>query len=455
MVGRGSKGPGLLAGGVAAAATIREERATGSAEWLPTPQRPAESAVSDHGKRSLRIALLGQFGVGNFGNDGSLEAMIRTLSRICPKAELTVICTEPKVVAETFGINTIKLTRRGIKQPWLDRANRLLGRLPYKLYGPVRAFRKLACFDIVVLPGTGAFDDFGDTPFGMPYVFFKWLAMARLRGCAIAFVSIGAGPAYHYLSRLFFSGASRCATYRSFRDAISRDFVSSLGVDTSADEVFPDLAFSLPVPPPLARYPGAPLIVGLGVMNYRGRTGEGQRIYEAYIAKLAEFVELVLGRGFAVRLMLGQDNDHVAVVDLMARLRPKLSEAELARVLYEPASSLHHVMAQMQATDVIVATRFHNVVCALRVGIPVISLGYLEKHDVLAADMGLADYCADVEQFQVEWLISRLEGLLEERDARAAQVRATVARYLAELSEQETILLEQVLHLPERKRGLA
>lgn len=455
MGGKDSKGRGVVDGAAAGTAmceNLSEKRAAGNAEWPPTPRRRPGKALSDHGKRPPRIALLGQFGVGNFGNDGSLEAMIRTLARICPEAELTVICTEPEVVAETFGVKTIKLTRPDIALPWLERANRLLGRLPYKLYGPVRAFRKLAGFDIVVLPGTGAFDDFGDTPFGMPYVFFKWMAMARLRGCAVAFVSIGAGPAYHRLSRSFFSGASRCATYRSFRDGISRDFVSSLGVDTGCDQVFPDLAFGLPVAPPLKRDATAPLTVGLGVMNYRGRTGEGTQIYDGYIAKLARFAEYALGRGFAVRLMLGQDNDHVAVVDLTARLRLSLSEAQLARVLYEPSSSLHDVMAQMQATDVIVATRFHNVVCALRVGMPLISLGYLEKHDVLAADVGLADYCTDVEQFEVEWLISRLERLLEEREARAAQVRATVERYLDELSAQETMLVERVLHRPEQKR---
>lgn len=457
MGGKDSKGPSVF-GGEAAGTTMRENlsenRATGNAEWSPTPRRRAASAVSDHGKRPPRVALVGQFGVGNFGNDGSAEAMMQAIWRMCPKAELTVACTNPDVVAQALGVNTVKLTRPDIASPWLDLANRLLGRLPYKLYGPIRVFRLLRGFDAVVLPGTGAFDDFCDTPFGMPYVFLKWMAMARLRGCAVAFVSIGAGPAYHRLSRTFFSGASRCATYRSFRDGISRDFVSSLGVDTGGDEVFPDLAFSLPVPPPLVRDPAAPLIVGLGVMNYRGRRGDGQRIYETYIAKLAWFVELVLGRGLAVRLMLGQDDDEVAVADIMACLQQTMSDTQLARMFYDPSASLHDVMAQIQATDVMVATRFHNVVCALRVGMPVISLGYLEKHDVLAADMGLADYCTDVEQFEVEWLVSRLERLIDELDERARQVRETVERYIGELSEQEAIFRDLVLQLPGRKGEL-
>ncbi|MER9190910.1 polysaccharide pyruvyl transferase family protein [Mesorhizobium australicum] len=396
------------------------------------------------GKRPIRIALIGQFGVGNFGNDGSLEAMIDTLRRICPEAELAVICTSPEHVKKVFAVEAIKLTRPDIKVRWLDRANRTLGRAPYKILGPIRAFLKLRGFHAVVLPGTGAFDDFGDTPFGMPYLFLKWLVMARLRGCVVAFASIGAGPAYHPLSRVFFGWAARCASYRSFRDGISRDFIRSLGVNVASDRTFPDLAFGLPVPP-VERGIAAATVVGVGVMNYRGRSGGDESIYNAYICKLGEFVARIVMRGFAVRLILGQDNDEVAVIDVIEQLRGLLSHAELARVVYTRSASLHDVMAQMQTTDVVVATRFHNVVCALRVGLPVISLGYLEKHDALAADTGLSAFCTSVESFSVEWLESRLDALLAEKELRARQVRETVSRYRQQLEVQAALLQTQVL----------
>jgi polysaccharide pyruvyl transferase WcaK-like protein len=399
--------------------------------------RPARRA------RRFRIALIGQFGVGNFGNDGSLEAMIGTLRRICPEAELAVICTQPEAVSRTFGVETIKLTRPPIKSRWFGLANRMLGRVPYKMLGPIRAYVRLRRFHAVVLPGTGAFDDFGDTPFGMPYVLLKWLLMARLRGCVVAFASIGAGPAYHSLSRLFFACAACCASYRSFRDGISRDFIGSLGVNAASDPIFPDLAFGLPVPAAEEReLPGT--VVGLGVMNYRGCTDRNDTIYNAYISKLAEFVTRTVTRGSSVRLILGQENDEVAVVDLMERLRGRLSDADLARIVYHRSASLHDVMAQMQATDVVVATRFHNIVCALRIGLPVISLGYLEKHDALAADTGLSAFCTSVETFSVEWLESRLESLMAEKELRAKQIRETVLRYRQELLNQEALLRTQL-----------
>lgn len=419
-------------------------------ETVLEPQLPSHRWINgyDHAHavpstKRIRIGLLGQFGVGNFGNDGSLEAMIDTLRRICPEAELSVICTWPESVEQAFGVETIRLTRPAIKSRWLDLANRMLGRVPYKMWGPIRAFRKLRGFDAVILPGTGAFDDFGDTPFGMPYVFLKWFLMARLRGCVVAFASIGAGPAYHPLSRVFFAWTARCASYRSFRDRISREFVGSLGVDVANDRVFPDLAFGLPILN-VEREVSETTVVGVGVMNYRGRTGGNDSIYQTYIAKLAEFVARTVTRGFDIRLILGQDNDEVAVVDLIERLRGRLSDADLARVVFSRSASLHDVMAQMQTTDVVVATRFHNVVCALRVGLPVISLGYLEKHDALAADTGLSAFCTSVETFSVEWLESRLDALLAERELRAQEVRETVSRYRQQLLDQEVLLRTQV-----------
>jgi polysaccharide pyruvyl transferase WcaK-like protein len=370
--------------------------------------------------------------------------MIAALRRICPDAEIVVICTQPESVSRTFGVQTIKLTRPPIASRWIDRANRMLGRAPYKMFGPVRAFLKLRGFYAVVLPGTGAFDDFGDTPFGMPYVFLKWLLMARLRGCVVAFASIGAGPAYHPLSRIFFAWAARCGSYRSFRDGISREFVGSLGVSSADDPIFPDLAFGLPMPPAATRGVPNSTVVGLGVMNYFGSTGENRQIYETYVSKLTEFVARTVRRGFGVRLILGQDNDELAVADMIGRLRGKLSAPELAQVIYERSASLHDVMAQMQATDLVVATRFHNVVCAMRVGLPVISLGYLEKHNALAADAGLSDFCTSVETFSLEWLESRLETLLAERELREQQMRETVSRYRHQLLRQEALLRTQV-----------
>ena len=47
-----------------------------------------------------RIGLIGLFGSGNAGNDGSLEAMLILLRRVRPDAELTCFCACSQEAAE-------------------------------------------------------------------------------------------------------------------------------------------------------------------------------------------------------------------------------------------------------------------------------------------------------------------------------------------------------------------
>ena len=105
------------------------------------------------------------------------------------------------------------------------RARPRILKLPGKLAEFVEACWRVRKVDIMIIPGTGILDDFGERPLGMPFDIFKWCLAARIAGARIAFVSIGAGPIGHPLSRWLMTAAARLAHYRSYRDAISRDFM--------------------------------------------------------------------------------------------------------------------------------------------------------------------------------------------------------------------------------------
>src|SRR5687768_3014861 len=75
-----------------------------------SPERSAGRA----GGRSRRkvgrgIGFLGLFGAGNFGNDGSLEAMLYAVRRARPDAELLCICGDPAAVTDAFGIRSVPI----------------------------------------------------------------------------------------------------------------------------------------------------------------------------------------------------------------------------------------------------------------------------------------------------------------------------------------------------------
>ena len=405
------------------------------------PARGDTAAVQD-GARPIRIALFGLFGCGNFGNDGSLEAMLDHLRQSRPDAELSCICHDPEVVRQAFRIDTlpINVSRRlqAVRYPAVRRLMKIPGRVA-DFWHSLKVMRR---FDIMVIPGTGILDDFGERPWGMPLDIFRWCLAARFSRVHIAMVSIGAGPIGNGASRRLMIGAARLAQYRSYRDQFSKDFMLGAGLDACEDPVYPDIAFKLPTPTASApaERPGGRLLVGVGVMAYRGWYGfdrNGDDIKGQYLDRLADFVSYLLSAGHDIRLLTGENTDRLAIADLLELLRRRHGDVFEARISCEPANSLHDLMRQMRDIDVVVATRFHNIVCALKLGKPTVSLGYSKKNDVLMRDAGLAEFCQHVEQFDVGLLVGQFERLVSSRDALSRLILQRVDQFRARLAEQD------------------
>jgi polysaccharide pyruvyl transferase WcaK-like protein len=392
--------------------------------------------------RAPAIALFGLFGCGNFGNDGSLEAILNLLRRVRPDARLTCICANPDLIQDRFDVSALPISAAHVADAHGHRPGGRARKIVEKLHDVLSTIRFARKFDLVLIPGTGLLDDFGDRPKGMPWNILRWCLASRLLGVKVAFVCVGAGPIGHPLSRWMMKTAARLAHYRSYRDVLSKDFMTSIGVKT-ADPVFADLAFGLPPPLHRERPDADRLVVGVGVMSYYGWYSfaeAGAETHRQYIDKLARFVRQILDRGHRVRLLVGETADDGTVKTLLSHLRsqsPAIPEDDLVAA---PANSLHDVMRQMQETDVVVATRYHNIVCALKLAKPTISLGYSKKNDVLMAQAGLGAYCHHVERFEVDQLIEQFEMICAQRTQCADAVRAY--RQIADirLAEQEAML---------------
>ncbi|HMF69717.1 MAG TPA: polysaccharide pyruvyl transferase family protein [Phyllobacterium sp.] len=402
----------------------------------------------------MKIALLGQFGSGNTGNDGSLEAMLDFLRSSRADAELLCICSNPKAIAQKYNIEAISIRGLVAKGRWFNRFNRILGDMPRQMIGFYTILAQLNGLDLLIIPGTGILDDFQETAFGWPFVILRWCLAARLNRTRIAFVSIGAGPIQRPLSRLFLKTGARMAHYRSYRDKLSRDFMKSIGFNVSRDPISADLAFGLPAAGESSREDITTLCVGVGVMAYSGwkKFGEdGEAIYRTYLGKMAEFISWLQERGLIVRLLTGDIVDRQAVVDIL-NMFPQSSTGHGSKsIVSEEMSSLHDVMAQIAHTDIVVATRYHNVVCALRMGRPVISLAYATKNDALLGATGLEEYCHYVETFDVEVLKSQVEKMLADRPRLVVEVQTGVAAFRAKLAEQEAYIRSTLFDLAEQR----
>jgi polysaccharide pyruvyl transferase WcaK-like protein len=254
---------------------------------------------------------------------------------------------------------------------------------------------------------------------------------------------------------LFLKTGARMAHYRSYRDKLSRDFMKSIGFDVSRDPLSADLAFGLPAAAESGRDNPDTVCVGVGIMAYSGwkkADEDGEAIYRTYLDKIAEFISWLQERGLNVRLLTGDIVDRRAVADIMNMFPQNEAHSGSMHIVAEEMTSLHDVMAQIAHTDIVVATRYHNVICALRMGRPVISLAYSTKNDALLNATGLEEYCHYVETFDVDVLKSQVEKMLAERARLVLEVKKGVAAFQTQLAEQEAYI-HSILVDPVEQRG--
>jgi polysaccharide pyruvyl transferase WcaK-like protein len=286
---------------------------------------------------------------------------------------------------------------------------------------------------------------------------FRWTAAARLAGARVFFVSVGAGPAYRPLSRWLLVSATRLASYRSFRDAKSKAYLGSVGVDTRRDEVYPDLAFKLPVPdlPRNGSLDADPATIVVGVMNYNGWHGHARpddTIFDTYIAKLTRVVRSLLDRGFRIRILIGDLSDQHAVARLQSALAAdqganpgrQVSGTTPDRVIAEPVNSLADVMRQISDAKVVIASRFHNVVCALKLARPTISLGYEDKNDAVMQTFDLGQFCQHIEHFDPDWVLRQVDEQLSNHAVYEQKIRQKLPRLRTRIAEQERVLVQML-----------
>jgi polysaccharide pyruvyl transferase WcaK-like protein len=86
----------------------------------------------------------------------------------------------------------------------------------------------------------------------------------------------------------------------------------------------------------------------------------------------------------------------------------------------------------MEPLGAIIATRFHNLIAALKLAKPTIAIGYSVKHRDLMADAGLAEFSHPVDAFDLGALVEQLHDM----ERRAETLRRSLCSHNAALAEE-------------------
>ena len=161
-------------------------------------------------------------------------------------------------------------------------------------------------------------------------------------------------------------------------------------------------------------------VVGLGLMGY---SGEVQRSRSAPrdVHRLPRVSRRLRGMASRARLR------HQAAArrrrldrDRGVQVGPPGPAGKLRRGPHHRAADqrrFEDLLAGLAATDVVVATRFHNVLMAMLLNKPVIAISFHHKCSSLMRQMGLSDYCHDIHQMDADRLIGQFRKLEQEREA--------------------------------------
>jgi polysaccharide pyruvyl transferase WcaK-like protein len=399
------------------------------------------------------IGILGHVGNHNLGDEAIIAAVVQNIRRRSPDARIYAFTRNPEDTWRRHHVPAFPIRRpsrspqppgrpshdrgEGSESPersglreWIKTRLRLVpaayalakgvrdaARALWELPGELRFARQcyliLRDVDLLIVAGSAQLNDYWAGPWGHPFTLFEWAVLARAAGVPVAFLSLGALPLRTRLARFFVRRALALASYRSYRDESSRDYIAQLGLN-GADPVVPDLAFSLHMdaPAPVPRPPRAARIVGINPMPWFRGGGywpeSDSHVYGAYVRALAAFADWLIERGYRVSFFPTQLLvDPGAARDICAVMRR--DGAVEARI--------------GSFNDLVVATRYHGALISLLLQKPVLAIAYEPKSSHLMAQVGQGEHALDIRNLGLEALQRRFLSLEARREAVREEIR--------------------------------
>ena len=364
------------------------------------------------------VGLFGLLGSGNSGNDASMETVLAYLHEAHPDVVVDALCGGPEVVRSSYGIDAAPVFWY---QQFEDRVTGVPAAFLKAVGKGIDVFRVASWVrrhDAVIVPGAGALETtLPQKAWGFPYSLLLLAASGRLFGTRVALVSVGADLINKRATRWVSNATARLVSYRSYRDIYSRDAMRQRGIDTSSDPVCPDLVFGVPTPP---YEHGDPRLVGVGVMAYYGGNDDrkvADQIHSRYVETMTNFTRWLVDNDYRVRMFGGDKKFDVAIAE---KIRASLLESrpglDPSRVTIAAASTYPELIREMVPVGMVVATRYHNVMCALKLCKPTISLGYSRKFISLMSDMGVAEFHQFADSVDTDGLIEQFKRLDTRRE---------------------------------------
>jgi len=374
---------------------------------------------------TARIALLGEAGIANVGNDASVAQVIRLLEEGGHDVEVTLVGREPGGAQAALGRPSLSS-----RAPWEYRGPLHASSLAkgVRVFGDLaHLVRLVGRFDAVLVPGTGALEvGRGGPPGGTILSLLLTGVACRLTRTPFVWVAVGGSRYTRRSTRAVVRATAATATVRSYRDPATLEAVRSCGTDTSRDVLMDDIVTARTDAPRAAGggSDAARDVVVVSVLDVPSATGEAHASAaerERYDHEMSLVVGALLDRGTPVRVVVSDAADvPVArrVLDAVAQdaSRPRV-EVRVPRDFDELSDDIAGVRA-------VVGSRFHVLVAAALSRVPFVTVEHADKVRMLSDDARVGAYRVDAQAFRADELLESLDTLLDKREALALDLDA-------------------------------
>jgi polysaccharide pyruvyl transferase WcaK-like protein len=416
-----------------------------------------------------KIGLVHHTSGGNLGDDGTLAAVIYKVKMRWPDAEIVGLGldredsirsliwplshkeahpSEPPADTPTSLKDKIKATV--INNDSLFRLLKAiytvaigLQEIPFL----VKSFRNLRSIDLLIVNAGGQLAEpagrpraFRECGWKFSYTIFRWTLLARLASIESMILNLAVGP-LGGLSKMFLKRALSLAKYVSLRDEQSSTIIHDLGF-TCATRVHPDSAYGLEVSREMhARISNKDSRIGFAPIFFGQPTppskDEDPR-FTSFLQQVGSFGAWLIRNNREVALFCTDINiDPPALCRLNATIRTDVDtticDKSIDRVHQWSTAEL---LANMSSMDYVITSRFHGVVFAHMLGIPVLAISNHPTVSELMSDLGLSDFCIDISKCDANLLVDRFISLVSHRDEIKSQMATKLTSYRAEISNQ-------------------
>jgi polysaccharide pyruvyl transferase WcaK-like protein len=393
-----------------------------------------------------RVALFGYLGSGNIGNDATFETVLGWLRSTQPDVEVRCITIAPDEITARYGVLSIPLAWRSSAQGG-NRVTKTVRKLLGRLLDVPRSYTLAGSADAIIVPGMGVLEaTLGVHPWGMPLWLFLMAAACRLRGRRFLLLDVGAEYAANPVTRWLNVATVRLATHVSYRDRASAAAMARAGA-REPEAVAPDLVFAHPAPTQAKPVRGRFVV---GVMAFYGEGDDpirGAEVRRTYVATMANALARVVNADDHVVFVSGDRVDIDVAHDLRAAVLNVRPDLPNDAVLVREFTTFTELTEEMMHAEIVIPSRFHNLVSALRLARPTVSAGYAEKNHHLMEALGLEAYSQGMEHLDEDWLVTQVRAAREDADSLSAEIRRGTSEYADEVDSLLQRVADEALGL--------